>query len=142
LRRAAVLSLLIGVPAAVAAYLLSGRSEPVYSAEATLLAPLRALSVDLPSDVPTAGNPMPPLAYGSALRGTEVLADAWQRLNPDATREPSVADIEELAAAVGFRIEERPRSMLLMIATQGVTPAAAMARSAALTTSLLAWDDN
>lgn len=141
LRRALVLTLVVGVPAAVFAYLVSSRSDPVFSAEATLLAPLRALDVDLPSDVPSVTGPLLPQAYGAALKGAEVLEDAWRRLAPDEPSGPSVVELEQLAADISFRIEERPRSNLLMIATKGDSAAAAMARSAAVTTALLAWDD-
>ncbi|HZJ09892.1 MAG TPA: hypothetical protein VFD39_09365, partial [Trueperaceae bacterium] len=134
-------SLALGLPAAAAAYLASSRAEPVFAVESTLLAPLRTLTVDLPNDVPTASGPILPTAYGAVLHSAAVLADTWQRLNPNDTAEVSVGDVEALRQSVSFRFEERPRSTLIMIGANGSTPQIAMDRANAATAALVSWDD-
>ena len=139
--RAVVYTLLLGVPAAALAFLASNRAEPVFSAEATLLAPLRTISVDLPYDAPAASGPIVPLAYGAAIESATVLVDAWRRLNPSVSHEPSIVDIELLRDSVDFRFEERRRSTLIMIGAVGGSPDLAMSRANAVAAALLGWDD-
>ena len=141
LTRVVFYTLALGVPVAVLAFYVSNRAQPVFAVEATLLAPLRTISVDLPNDVPTASRPILPLAYGSALQSADVLGDTWRRLNPNETTAPTVGDVETLRHSVSFRFEERPRSTLIMIGAEGSTADVAMARANAVTASLVNWDD-
>src|SRR5690606_6404888 len=118
------------------------RAEPVYAVDATLLAPARTLSVDLPNDVPTPSGPILPDAYGAVLRSADLLVDAWRRLNPNDTSEPSVSEVEALRNSLSFRSSERPRSTLIMIEAEGGSPAIAMGRANAVTEALIDWDDS
>src|SRR5690606_5262129 len=127
LTRAVVYTMLLGLPAAAVAFFVSNRAVPVYSVEATLLAPRRSIDVDLPNEVPGASGPILPLAYGAALQSVGVLTESWRRLNPNDTAEPTVGDVETLRDSVNFRFEERPRSTLIMVGAEGSAAAIAMA---------------
>ena len=135
---------LLVVPAVVVTFFVSQRSESVYLAEATVLAPLRSLDIESLVDTPTATLPLAPTAYEAALGSRDVLESALTRLG----FEPSGADqaaassaIADLRSAATFRFEESRRSTLLMIGANAATATRAAAEANALTDALVAWDD-
>lgn len=135
---------LLVVPAVAATFFISQRSQSVYLAEATVLAPLRNLDIESLGDTPAATLPLAPTAYEAALGSRDVVEDALRRLGV----EPSGSDSSrqstataDLRAATKFRFEESRRSTLLMIGALAATAPDAAARANALTDALVAWDD-
>ena len=147
LRRFAISSLLwvalLVVPAVAVTYFVSQRSESVYLAEATVLAPLGTLDIDSLSDTPTATVPLAPGAYAAALGSSEVIEAARSRLSERSGSDASRAQVTaaDLRAATGFRFVESRRSTLLMVGAHAATASQAAARANALTDALVAWDD-
>lgn len=140
-----VLTIVIGVPAMLVAYLVSGRQSPVYFAEATLLIPTTTSSAleigALGEQLTIEGAPVMPAAYVPALSGQEVLEDAWRRLTPADAPAPTRQDLRVLADSIDVRFEPLRRSTLLMVGAEGATRVEALARANALADALLAWDD-
>lgn len=135
---------LLVVPAVAVTFFISQRSQSVYLAEATVLAPLRALDIESLSDTPTATLPLAPKAYEAALGSRDVLEDALRRLavTPSGSDSPRQSTATaELRDATKFRFEESQRSTLLMIGANAATATDAAAGANALTDALVAWDD-
>ncbi len=142
LLRVLAVALVVGVPAAIVTYMVSGRSTPVYLAEATLLIPLAQGPIDLPGQVPTAVEPMMSAAYGPVLKSRAVLEDAYARLaGPDAPP-PTARELADFRDSISFQFEERRRSTLIFVDVEGPSPAAAIDRANALGAALVAWDDS
>lgn len=139
--RVLVIALVIGVPAAIVTFMVSGRSTPLYLADATLLIPLAQGPIDLPGEVPAAVEPMMAAAYGPVLKSRTVLEDAYARLaGPDAPP-PTARELAAFRDSIRFQFEERKRSTLIFVDVEGPSPAAAIDRANALAAALVAWDD-
>jgi len=132
-------SFLLGAPVAYLAHLVSSRSAPVYLAEATLIAPLRAVAgVD---DAPAVAPPLAPRAYQAALRTRELLAGAWSHLTGRPSEEADQRELSALADALALRWDSSRRSLTLVVAARGPDGETAAARANAVAEALVAWDD-
>lgn len=134
---------LIAVPVAVATYLLSARSEPSYSASASLVAPKRTIVIEAVDEEPGIAAPHAPAVYSAALHGPVVLRDAWQRLveQGQALGEPSQVDLDELSRSLSLDYEDRRLSLMLFVIAEAPDSRLSRARANAATAALIAWDD-
>lgn len=133
---------LLVVPAVAATYFMSQRSESVYLAEATVLAPLGTLDIASLADTPSTSLPLAPTAYAAALGSADVLAAARSSLaERSESGAPGAPTAAQLRDATGFRFEESRRSTLLMIGANAATASQAAAWANALTDALVVWDD-
>lgn len=135
--RVALVSVLVAVPAAVATYLLTNRTAPVYQAVAVILAPLRDLAVDLPGAAPQAADPLGSQVYATALRSDDLLRDALARMAAPDTEGAAAT----LADAVSLHADDERASNLLRITARASSGALAIDRANAVTQALVAWDD-
>lgn len=133
----ALVSVLVAVPAAVATYLLTNRTAPVYQAVAVILAPLRDLAVDLPGAAPQAADPLGSQVYATALRSDDLLRDALARMAAPDTEGAAAT----LADAVSLHADDERASNLLRITARASSGALAIDRANAVTQALVAWDD-
>ncbi|HLV12962.1 MAG TPA: hypothetical protein VKY42_10970 [Trueperaceae bacterium] len=133
-------SLALGSPAALLTYTLSQRDTPVYFAEATLLAPLRAVELET-GDTPPVATPLSPRTYRSALQSRELLADAWSRLVGQPPEAAAPGALDDLARGLSLRWDESRRSYTIVVGARGPGRDAAIARANAVADALVAWDD-
>lgn len=129
------------VPAAALVYIASQRSDSVYLAEATLMAPTGTFATEALVDTPVATRPLAPRAYHAALGSVDVLSAALVTLGAD-PEDPSFTDwVADLKEDVSFRYDESRRSILLMIGAHGSSGSSAVSKANALTEALVQWDD-
>lgn len=135
--RGALLALLLGGIAGVAAYALTARQAPVFEAEATLLV---ARSTD-GSTFGLSSVTAPPIdlgAYRVAAASDQVVEDALRSMG---TEQPSLADARRLRGDIGVTLETGMRdSSLLRIDGRGESAAVAVARANAVAAALVEWD--
>ena len=89
------------VPAAALVYIASQRSDSVYLAEATLMAPTGTFATEALVDTPVATRPLAPRAYHAALGSVDVLSAALVTLGAD----PVATSMLHATAAKGDRLD-------------------------------------
>lgn len=130
-------ALLIGGAAAYLALQLANRQEPVYEAQATVLA---AQTNAGPRDFGLPAISAPPLdveAYRTAATTDPVLADALQRMG---LGEAALSDIRGLRGDIRVEAQDTRSSSLIHIFGEGATPSAAANRANAVANALVDWD--
>lgn len=137
LRRGLLLALAIGGIAGFAVLQLSLRQDPVYEAEASVLAAqtvpeFRQFGYSL-----VTAPPLDPSAYAVAGRSDPVLIDALSRMGVNA---PTRTDIDRLRGRIAIRTEITRSSSLINVRGRGTTPEAAANRANAVANALVAWD--
>jgi succinoglycan biosynthesis transport protein ExoP len=135
--RGLVLALLVGGTAAFVALQLSRRQDPVYQAQATVLAAqtnpeLRQFGLSL-----VTAPPLDVGAYRVAGSSDAVLRGALERMGVE---EPRPGQVRSLRGDVEVRAEDVTTSSLLHIIGEGSRPETAANRANAVANALVNWD--
>jgi capsular exopolysaccharide synthesis family protein len=137
--RGMVLALLVGGTAAFIALQMSRRQDPVFEAQATVLAAqtnpeFRQFGLSL-----VTAPPLDASAYQAAGTSDPVLADALRRMGLE---NPTASDIRSLGRKVSLTAESTQSSSLIYVRGRGETPGAAANRANAVANALVGWDRN
>lgn len=137
LLRGLVFALLVGGAFAFVAMQMSQREEPVFEAEAIVLAAqtnpeVRQLGVSTFS-----APPLDVTAYREAALSTPVLQIAVERMG---LQEPTAADLRRLRGRVSVAVEEARTSSNLYIRARGNSPQLAAQRANAVADAVVEWD--
>jgi non-specific protein-tyrosine kinase len=136
LRRGFLSALLVGVLFAVAVYLFSHSRQPVYQAEATLLAAQPNASASFGVSLVTAPW-LDANAYSAAARSNPVLQGALKQLGGSAPSQQAVAD---LGKRLTVSTEENRESSLIHLSIRDTSPGAAAREANAVAKALKDWD--
>jgi non-specific protein-tyrosine kinase len=135
--RGALLALLLGGAAGVAAYVVTGREPPVFRAEATLLV-ARGTAGSTFGLSPVTAPPIDLGAYRVAAASDQVVGDAMRLMG---VAEPTVGDVRRLRGSTAVALEAGVRdSSLLRIEGRGETAELAVTRANAVAAALVTWD--
>ena len=136
-RRGAAPALFVALVAAGLVYYLSHQRDPVYEAQATVLATqvdpdLRSFGVSL-----VTASPLGASAYRAAATSTPVLAGALTSLGATTADE---SDVQSLRSDVSVGTEVESETTLVHIYVQAGSPEVAALRADAIVNAFLAWD--
>lgn len=133
----------IAVAAAAGAFVLSSRSEPVFTASASIVAPKRNLNLNLVEDEPTTTAPLDAFAYAAVVHREDVLLATWHSLSTlgAVSGEPSVAALAELSSALRVDADDERLSLMMFVQAAAPTATLAMMRASAAANAIIAWDD-
>lgn len=134
---------LAAVPIALATYLLSSRSEPVFSSVATIVGPKRSLAIDSVSDEPVAAIPLDARSYTAALHREDVLRSTWQGLAARGLvgQEPTSEELARLSDALWLDVDDDRLSVLMYVQARAMSSGLARAMASSAAEALIAWDD-
>lgn len=135
--RGALLALLLGGAAGVAAYVVTSREPPVFRADATLLVARGTAGATFGLS-PVTAPPIDLGAYRVAAASDQVVGDAMRLMG---VAEPTVGDVRRLRGSTAVALEAGVRdSSLLRIEGRGETAELAVTRANAVAAALVTWD--
>lgn len=134
---------LVAAPIALAAYVLSSRSEPVYRSVAIIVGPKRSLDITTVTDEPVAVIPLDARAYTAALHREDVLRSLWRLLASPGlvAQEPTSEELARLSGSLWLDVDDDRLSVLMYVEATATDPSLARATASAAAASLIAWDD-
>ena len=138
-RRGLLLALLLALTGAAAAYYLSNLRDPVYEADATVLAPSGDISLESFGIPRVTAPPISVPGYRLAVLSDAVIQDA---LAISGATNVTQREIEGLRKRMNVAVQETRESSSLTVGVVGGSPEAVMDQANALARSLINWDES